>query len=424
MQVKSFPITFKSLGFVWLLSVGAAHAFAAPPDRITGTVDNRRATVIPGNISRLAQPSADRGAVDPGKQMDYIVLLFKPSAAQQAELDQLLVDQQNPSSPRFHQWLTPEEFADQFGLSSGDQSKAVAWLHSEGFQVKHSARGRNWVAFSGTAAQVSAALHTSIHRFDVNGETHFANTTEPSVPEALAGVVGGFLGLNDFYPKPHAVLVPDYNSSSGAHYLAPGDFETIYDITPLYQAGFNGTGQSIAVVGESDVLLSDLQAFRTRYGLPANNPKMLLYDTDPGFNSADQVEANLDLEWAGAIAPAATIYYVYGPDAITAAVAAVDYNVAPVISISFGYCEIDFDPLFYSAITQQANAQGITILSASGDTGAAGCHETEPLATRGLSVQFPAALPQVTGVGGTEFVESNGAYWGTTNSTAFSSALS
>src|SRR5271163_2278488 len=123
------------------LLISLAHAVAAPLDRINRTVDNRRTTVIPGNMTRLAQPNADRGAVDPGMQMDYIVLLFKPSASQQAQLDQLLIDQQNPSSPRFHQWLTPEEFADQFGLSSGDQSKAIAWLHSEGFQVKHSARG-------------------------------------------------------------------------------------------------------------------------------------------------------------------------------------------------------------------------------------------------------------------------------------------
>src|SRR5262249_36057097 len=190
--------------------------------------------------------------------------------------------------------------------------------------------------------------------------------------------------------------------------------------------GIDGAGQSIAVVGESDILISDIRAFRNRYGLPANDPKLLPYSgLDPGFNGAE-IEGNLDVEWAGAIAPKATIYYVYGPSAFTAVVAAVEANVAPVITISYGYCEIDYSAIFYRSIAQQGNAQGITLLAASGDSGAAGCdyQGSQPFATKGQMVDFPAVMPEVTGVGGTQFVEGSVAYWSPTNTPNFGSALS
>lgn len=410
--------------FLIALSFTGVISLAAPPNRIARPVDVSRTTVVGGHVHRLAQPQFDRGAVDPGKQLNYMVLLVKPSAAQQASLDTLLVDQQNPSSPNFRKWLTPEQFGSRFGLNSSDQSKVVAWLTQEGFAIEHLARSSNWVAFSGTAAQITKSLHTPIHQFQVNGETHFANTAVPSVPEALSGVVGGFLGLHDFHATSYAKVVPPEYDSGSSHYLVPADFATIYDVAPLYAAGIDGTGQSIAVVGESDVLLSDIASFRTRFGLPVNAPKLVPYSTtDPGFNGA-QLEGNLDLEWSGALAPKATIYYVYGPSAFTAIIAAVEMNSAPVISISYGSCEIDADYPAYSAIAQQGNAQGITLLSASGDSGAAGCDSqgSEPFATRGLSVDFPAVLPEVTAVGGTQFVEGSGAYWGA-NSTTLGSAL-
>jgi uncharacterized protein (TIGR03437 family) len=400
---------------------------AAPPDRITRPVDAGRTRTIAGPVRSQADPQFDQGAMDPASRIDDIVLIFKPSAGQQADLDRLLADQQNPSSPHFRQWLTPEQFGQRFGLSSGDHSKVVAWLTSQGLRVNQSGRARNWVSFSGTAGQVSQALHTSIHRFAVNGVTHFANTSEPSVPEALADIAGGFLGLDDFQPQSQARIVgPAYNSGN-SHFLVPEDYATIYDIAPLYKAGFDGTGQSIVVVGESDVLLSDLRAFRTRYNLPANDPKMMLYSTtDPGFNGA-QVEGNLDLEWAAALAPNATIYYVYGPSPFTAIVSAINQNLAPIITASYASCEVNVYAPAYRSIFQQGNAQGITILAASGDSGAAGICDPQgvfPFATKGPAVDFPASVAEVTGVGGTQFVEGTGTYWATSNDANFGSALS
>ena len=359
------------------------------------------------------------------------MLLIKPSAAQQADLDQLLAAQQNPSSASYHQWLTPQAFADRFGLSTSDHSKVVAWLQSEGLTVQESGRGRNWIAFKGGAGQVGKALRTSIHRFVVNGEAHIANAAEPAVPAALAEITAGFIGLDDFRLKPMVTKpIPvgdDPNYTHGtSHYLAPQDFATIYDLNPLYQAGFDGTGQSIAIVGASDILTSDISSFRSTMGLPANTLKLVPYGPDPGFNGGQQIEGNLDLEWAGAVAPKATIYYVYGPDPLVATIFAVDINVAPVISISYGNCEIEFPTLVFRSISQQGNAQGITTLAASGDSGAAGCDSQglDPFATRGEAATFPSNLPEVTGVGGTSLNDAGGNYWSATNTNALGSALS
>ena len=414
--------------FVFAAAVAAVFSLSgiAAPNRITGPLDSRQMQALPGNTHRLASAQFDRGVADAALPMNYVVLLTKPSAAQQTDLDQLLRDRQNPSSPNFHAWLSPEQFADRFGLSLSDQSKIVSWLTGEGLTVHAPSRGRNWIAFSGNAGQISKTFHTSIHRYEVNGEMHFANATDPSVPAAMAGLVGGFTGLHDFRPKSQARLTgtPDFTSGN-SHYLAPGDFSTIYDVAPLALAGYDGTGQSVAVVGQSDILASDISAFRSEFGLPASAPRQVLFGADPGFNFDEELEGNLDLEWTGALAPKATIYYVYATDAFNAMLYAVAENVAPVISVSYGTCENDSLPVFRS-VAQQANAQGITIVAAAGDSGAAGCDVAGdlPLATHAGAVAFPASLPEVTGMGGTMFHEGSGAYWAAGNSTTGASALS
>jgi len=400
---------------------------AAAPNRILTTVDPAQTKVIAGNVHRLAQSRFDRGAVDPAMSMNRVLILYKPSAAQQTDLDQLLQDLQNPSSPQFHRWLTPEQFGDRFGLSPSDHSKVVAWLASQGLKIEQSGRSRNWVAFSGTAERVSKALRTTFRRLDVNGESHFANMTDPEVPAALADVVGGFMGLDDFKPRPLFIQAPQFNSGSN-HFLSPEDFATIYDITPLYTAGINGTGQSIVVVGQSDISTTDIRNFRSQFKLSTTNlPHPFLFGPDPGgLGSGSNVEANLDLEWSGAVAPNATINFVYSTSAFQSLIFAIDLNISPIITVSYGSCEIDFSP-GYRPLLQQGNAQGITIMVASGDSGAAGCDAqgSQPLATLGEWATFPSAMPEVTSVGGTMFLDTPAStYWATTNDAASGSALS
>ena len=247
------------------------------------------------------------------------------------------------------------------------------------------------------------------------------------MPEALAGVVGGFLGLDDFQltssgPDRSAGLQRGERALS----FVPADFATIYDIRSLYQAGIAGSGQSIAVVGESDVLVSDIHSFRARYGLPVNDPLMVPYSgTDPGYNGA-QLEGNLDLEWTGAITPNATIYYVYGPSAITAIVAAVELNVAPVVSVSYGGCEVGLLGPFLWFDCAAGERSGRHDCDRVGRCGRRRMRQSvsraagDPRPFRNV----PRFDPEVTAVGGTTFVEGNGNYWAATNSSTFGSALS
>ena len=403
---------------VWLLSL-LPCALLAQPDRITAPIDARRTVVLKGNVHPMAQPRFDQGTAEPGFRVGYVTLMLKKTDAQQAALEQLLQQQQDPASPNYHDWLTPEQYAERFGLSQSDLDKISAWLQSEGFTVEYVARGRNWLSFSGTAGQVLATFHTQVHRYRVDGESHFAAAAEPWVPASLAPMVAGFLGLDDFYPKAPKHPLPANTDGTGAHTLVPDDIATIYDITKLYQAGFDGTGQRIVVVGQSAIDFADIQGFRTRYHLPAVSLQIIRNPTssDPGI-AGSLVEADIDLEWAGAIAQKATLIYIYGTSADGAALYAIDNNSAPVISESFGNCEAQstaYKDSFRSE-AQKANTQGITWLASTGDTGAADCESGgASSATHGLAVNFPASIPEVTAVGGTEFNEGSGTYWNTSN---------
>ena len=393
-------------------------------DRVTAPVDANRTIVLKGHVPPRAQPQFDQGALDPATEVGYVTLRLTPSAA----IEPLLAAQRNPSSPDFQRWLTPEQFGDRFGLSAGDLSKITTWLQSEGLKINDVARGRHWITFSGTAAQMGRALHTEMHRYRVNGENHFSNATDPSIPAALAPVVSGVDGLSDFDDQPayrNSRLAPDYTSGS-SHYLAPADFATIYNLTPLYAAGLDGTGQKIAIVGRTDVSLTDIRAFRKQFNLAAKDPQMVLYGADPGTSSGDVTEADLDLEWSGAIAPNATIVYVYSRSINTSAQYAVDQNIAPVMSMSYGGCELE-NQLGLRYIAQQANAQGITWIVSSGDQGASTCDlsSVTPQASKGLTADFPSTIPEITAVGGTEFNEGNrSSYWAATNGSNSGSALS
>jgi len=425
----------------------AVCAWAAPPDRITTNIDNSEMVVLKGHVSPQAQRQYDQGPVEPSFKLGFITMMFKPSAEQQTALNQLLAEQQDPHSPNYHRWLTPEQYAAHFGMNRSDLHKISAWLRAQGFGIVQVARGGDWIGFSGTAEQVQSTFHTEIHNYKVDGEVHFANATDPSVPKALADVVLAFRGLDNFGLKPMGLkklnpggtLLPyifhhQYTDGSGNHYLAPDDIATIYDITPLYTAGYNGTGQKLVIVGQTDIYTVDIDQFRTGFGLSKNDPQQILpsYCSDPGYTS-DLTEADLDLEWSGAVARNATIIYVKcdtktNSGAITSAMYAIDNDLAPVISMSYGLCESALGSSFIATEEleqQKANAEGITFMASSGDSGAAACDSTgSSQAMYGLAVNYPASSPEVTGVGGNEFNEGTGTYWNTSNSPTYESAIS
>ena len=359
-------------------------------------------------------PIADLFA--PDTPIEAVTLLLQPTAAQQADLATLLAAQQNPSSPDFHRWLTPDQFGTRFGTPAIALAPLTTWLQQHHLHIDELAHGRNWLTLSGTSAQFQTAFHTDLHRFDVNGRQHFANLAAPSIPDTFRGLVSGFRGLHDFpLPPPH----PNYNSTTGRHLLGPDDFATIYDLAPLYTAGIDASNQKIVIVGESTITPSDIATFRSTFLLPVNTPQLLLIGPTPGNVPDAELEADLDLEWSGAIARNATLIYVYARDVFTAVQAAVNQNLAPVISMSYGACEPQWPTALADRfLAQQANAQGITWVASSGDSGAAGCEAqaSSPQATHGLAVQIPASIPEVTAIGGTQFDDSNDEYWNLTNS--------
>src|ERR1700692_1600128 len=429
--------------------------FAVQPDRITGPIDSSQKVALKGDVHVCAQLRFDIGRTDGNMILHGVTIAFRPSTAQQSDLDNLLAQQQDRSSPNYHKWMTPSQFADRFGMTQSDIASVTAWIESQGLTVTSVANTRNQISFEGTVAQIESTFGTEIHDYVVGGEVHFANTANPTIPAALASSVLGVGHLHNFLPKSGAnvrrmsVADPEFTSHvSGNHFLAPGDFATIYDIQALYNTGMDGSGQKIALTGQSSISLNDVANFRSNSGLAANVPTLLLV---PGTGTStrctgDEGESDLDVEGSGGVAKNASITLVYVGlnsgetcsgnrqfGAFDALQYAIDQNIAPVISNSYGECESPASSTDAQTIRgwiQQANAQGQTVISSAGDSGAADCDYQVKVAGQGVPVDLPAAIPEVTGMGGTEFTgdASAGAnsYWsGTTGSVdTVSSALS
>lgn len=423
-------------GLMFGLSMTKFYARAGVTDS-AGDLKKESRVQLEGSIHPKTRLAEDLGQVDAEKELS-LAILFRPTGAQQAKLDQLLKDLLDPKSSRYHHWITASEYAANYGLPETTVETITSWLKSKGAIVRTVSLSRNRIAFEASASQAEALFEAQFHRYLVDGKLHYANSTEATVPASIPNLAG-IRGLNDFHLKPRSIrnrrrvkaaLNSDFTSSiSGNHYLAPDDFATIYDVKSLYNSGLDGTGQTIAIAGQTDILLTDIEAFRTASGLSKNDPHVVLDGTDPGTNTDDMVEADLDIEWSGAVAKGATIIYVNSTDVMNSFEYAITQNLAPVLSISYGACETNYstsDVQTLQTLTQQANAQGMTIIAPAGDSGAADCDYSATTATQGLAVDLPASLPYVTGLGGTRFVEGSNAsqYWNSSNNSSNGSALS
>jgi Pro-kumamolisin, activation domain len=448
-----------------LLAAPSVQAQTHPvPSRVTAEVDDTNTVQLKGNVHPMARPESDQGAVADSQPMTRMLLTLQRSAAQETALQQLMDAQQTKGSASYHAWLTPTQFGQQFGPSEADVQAVTDWLTRQGFQVSKVAAGRTAIEFNGTAGQVRNAFHTEIHKYVMNGETHVANASEPAIPAALAPVVRGVAALNTFPRRSHlhnkgvyrwqrdtGQIQPlfTFGTNPVNFAMTPADFAKIYSIP----AGADGTGQTIAVIGQSNINVQDVVDFRNLFGLPQNFTQannVIVNGPDPGLQLAtgDEGESDLDVEWAGAVAPGATVLLVTSsttssnPTQITAgidlsALYAVDNNVASVISESYGACEPSLGStgnLFYSTLWEQAAAQGITVVVSTGDSGSAGC-DPDPsgvspnAAVDGLAVSGIASTPFNVAVGGTDFdataqpVTPPNQFWSATNGPTFASAL-
>ena len=406
------------------------------PSLVTRPISDSQRTVLKGNVHPLARPENDRGLAPDSLAMSRMLLVLKRSPQQETVLANLLVAQQSKSSPQYHHWLTPQQFGQQFSPSDSDLQALTDWLAAQGFQVNRVTNGRTVVEFSGSAGLVRQVFHSEIHRYAVKGKSYWANASNPQIPSALAPLVTGIASLNNFprrtmhrpvglFSRPkkggkikalYTITCPKgYTCSAPAFYaLGPTDFATIYNLLPLWSAGTDGTGQTIAIVSDSNIDPQDAANFRSMFGLPPNPVNIILDGPDPGLIPGSETEADADVEWAGAVAQNATIDLVVSEDTEAtagvdlSALYIVDNNLAPVLSESYGACESDFGTAgnaFESAMWEQAAAEGITVLVAAGDNGSAGCDYPgyATAASNGLAVSGAASTPFNVAVGGTDF---------------------
>jgi len=443
------------------------HAIAAQaqvndniPSRITQPIVNTALTRLTGNTHPLVRSGVDRGPASAFAPAERLMLVLRRSPQQEAALQTYLKQLQDPASANFRKFVTPQQFGQLYGASDADLATLQSWLRSQGFVINKVSSGRSAIEFSGNVGQVQTAFHTSIHTYEVDGAFHWANTTDPSVPSALAAVVGGVASLNDF--KPHAQVLPSTRahwhaarhqflpdltiSHAGANYLfvSPGDAATIYNApNPLNahfaanQTAFDGTGVSIGVIERSIPDFSDLGNYQSLFGLPQRGVNLVV-DGNADFDlTKDQMEALLDVELAQGLAPGSTLYFYTAGDTsfqagiFLAAYRAIDDNLVNILSLSYIGCEADLGSsgnLEIANAWEQAAAQGITVVVSSGDSGSAGCDDphSEAVAGRGLSVNGLASTPFNIAVGGTDFdvlTTKFSSYVGATNTATYTSAL-
>src|ERR1700733_14182606 len=348
-----------------------AKAATSPMPLITQPVDEHQLTVLKGNIHPLARPQFDLGTAPASLPMQRMLLVLKRSPQQEYALRKLLDDQQDKRSPNYHKRLTPEQYGKQFGPADSDMQAITGWLQSHGFQLGAPTKGRTVLEFSGSASQVQEAFHTAIHKYIVNGEQHWANSTDPQIPTALTPAVAGVLTLHNFLKKPLVHIAekhipakfvpksqPQFSSSTGLHALTPEDYATIYNGGQSALSGIDGTGIIVAVVARSNLFNdgtgpgSDVAEFRRVFGLPppasplSGGPNVVLNGPDPGdLGGGDELEATLDASWSGALATGALIDFVISATTNTAdgvdlsELFIIENDLGNVMTESFGTCE-------------------------------------------------------------------------------------
>jgi len=528
--------------FGWLAAVpmGCASSPASPTPSTDAridpsAVDEARLVTLTGNTHPMATPEHSLGPLPDAFPLEHMQLVLQRAPEREAALAAHIDALHDQTSPLFHQWLTVESFAEQYGVSIADVETVCSWLMSHGFRIDSVPPSRMFIEFSGTVAEVNAAFHTEIDQLLVRGAPHIGNMNDPQIPAALAPVIVGIYALHDFMPHPMhedrgvarrsratgawSTSTPDFSFTFGAqcaqnsqctsgtcdtatglcacttnaqcaatlsgaaaacntaaglcvqcqsnadcigpstcalaskscietfNAVAPADFATIYDLDPLFAEGITGVGQTVVVI--EDTLIkstADVASFRAAFGLPAGtfNQVMPAGSTtcaNPGEN-ADEGEAALDAEWAGAAAPGAAIELAACADTtvfggLIALQNLINGATPPsIVSISYGECESQNGAAAnasYVTTFQQAAALGVSVFVSTGDEGAASCDADLTVATHGIAVSGFASTPYNVAVGGTDFMDyydsqqggpSLGTYWTATNTSTYASALS
>lgn len=427
--------------FITLATASAVSARAQAPQtsaaqaRINTAIDESSLVTLRGSVHPLAQVSFDNGPAPVSMPASRMLLVLSRSMQQEANLQTYLQSVQDESSPNYHKFLSPSEFGKRFGVSDTDMQTVQAWLTGHGFTVNQVHSGRTAIEFSGTAGQVQSTFHTSLHSYTINHQKFWASAADPQIPSALSPVVAGIATLNSLTPKAQNIrgpsgkydaqshtITPTYtfgNATNGYYiFLGPADVATIYN-TPTtlnpHRSGtaYDGTGVTIGIAGDSNIDLTQNANYRATFGLPAKAATVVVDGADPGENG-DAIEAYLDIQVAGGIAPNANVILYTAADTsyqaglFLAVARAIDDNQADILNVSFGNCEAALGTAgnqFINSLWEQAAAQGITVTVSSGDSGSAGCDDpnTETVAVNGLAVNGIGSTPYNIAVGGTDY---------------------
>lgn len=418
---------------------------AQAASRLNGQLDGSSHVALPSSVHPWARAEFDRGPA-PATSSGHMLLVMRRSADQEQALQTLIASQQDPGSPNYHRWLTAEEFGKQFGIADSDLQTVTGYLSSRGVSVGRVFRNHMVVELSATAEQMRSTFQTEIHTYSIGGRTYTANATAPKVPVALRSVVTGFASLNNFSAKTAVPgqqatldaathqLKPLFTSSTATTFgVTPGDLSVIYNIPSVTGVGLGGTNVSIGVIGDSNINVSYINNYRSLFGLSANPPTVVVDGDDPGLND-DAYIAYKQIEVLSAVAPNANILYYtsattdYDTGLNFALLRAIEDNQIQVLVNGYQKCEFALGselPLL-NQLYEQAAAQGITVVAAAGNAGAAGCEVpgTAGAAKTGYAVNGYASSPFVTAVGGTDFsyTQATTNYWGA-NSATYTSAL-
>ena len=397
--------------------------------------------------------------------MEHIQLLLQRPEERQAAFDAAVLAMHQVGNPSYHQWLTPETIGAEFGPSAADIAALTNYLRAEGFTVNNVGKSGMFVDVTGTVLQVQQSFHTEIHNLRLaTGEDRYSAVREAQLPEALAPLVTGFLSLSNISPRPTLVPAPEpaqmprqsggvpNNTSGGAYDVGAQDFYTIYNEKTLLSGGaVTGSGITIALLEQTDINTADVTNFRTTMGVSPATPALTVQHgsasvscSDPGVTSSgEEGEAVLDTEWAGAVAPGATLLFMSCKTTSSAGIflsaeAVIDDQLATVMSLSYGSTEVGHSATntFVSNLWEQAAAQGQTVVVSAGDAGSANtADQNKPIATHGLAVNGFASTAYNVAAGGTDFQDrydegegdpsyGRAHYWASVNSAGDSSALS
>ncbi len=477
--VRRFGVALTLAVMFLFTGVGASRAESGSQTAralITQKIDDTKLVSLEGNTPPAARSRRnDRGAVANDFPMNHMLLLLKRSPEQEKALAILMDQLHTPGNPNYHKWLSEAEWDASFGVNQGDVKQVVAWLESHGFKVSGVTPDGLMIDFSGTAAMVNETFHTEIHTVGAaNGKTHISNISDPKIPAALANVVAGPTALHNFMPHANHVMRNVVSLSGGKAHVAtkgpngeytfagangelyaftPGDAQVIYNVKPLLTAGYTGKGSTIGLIEDSDAynasggVAPDWTKFMSTFGLTSYGGKQTtvhptgsLTCTDPGdTNDGTDGEVELDIEYASAIAPGATSAIESCADSSTAFggliavenLASQTTVTAPVLSISYGYCEAANganNNAAYSSAYQKAQAKGISVFVSSGDESSTSCDANDPYADFGTGTSGFATTPYNVAVGGTDFSDTFNStvstYWSSTNSSTYESAKS